>query len=75
MYYGTRFTYWIGGVLTTVLYGAPMKCADDELMVFASPSNMTCSEYAGPWLAEKGVGSLESRKYWDVWLLRVQLRG
>ena len=60
MYYVTPFTYWIGGVLTAVLHGAPVKCEASELTLFVSPSNITCGEYAGPWLAEKGVGYLSN---------------
>jgi ABC-type multidrug transport system permease subunit len=60
MYYVTPFTYWIGGVLTSVLRGVPVICDESELTVFQSPPNITCSEYAGPWLAEKGVGYLSN---------------
>lgn len=60
MYYLTPFTYWIGGVLTSVLRGMPVVCEKDELSYFRSPANMTCGEYAGPWLAEKGVGYLSN---------------
>ncbi|KAL6234315.1 hypothetical protein BDW75DRAFT_169287 [Aspergillus navahoensis] len=58
MYYVTPFTYWIGGVLTSVLRGVPVICDESELTIFQSPPNMTCGEYARPWLAEKGVGYL-----------------
>ncbi|KAL4878228.1 ABC-2 type transporter-domain-containing protein [Aspergillus karnatakaensis] len=60
MYYVTPFTYWIGGVLTAVLGGTPVVCNQDELTIFQSPLNMTCSEYAGSWLEEKGVGYLSN---------------
>ncbi|KAL4733959.1 ABC-2 type transporter-domain-containing protein [Aspergillus similis] len=60
MYYITPFTYWIGGVLTSVLRGVPVICDEDELTVFQSPPNITCSDYAGPWLAKKGVGYLSN---------------
>ncbi|RDW64304.1 putative ABC multidrug transporter [Aspergillus mulundensis] len=60
MYYTTPFTYWIGGVLTSVLRGVPVICDESELTVFQSPLNMTCGEYAGSWLAEKGVGYLSN---------------
>ncbi|KAL2869426.1 putative ABC multidrug transporter [Aspergillus lucknowensis] len=60
MYYITPFTYWIGGVLTSVLRGMPVTCNENELTVFQSPPNMTCGEYAGSWLAEKGVGYLSN---------------
>ncbi|KAL4961889.1 putative ABC multidrug transporter [Aspergillus stella-maris] len=60
MYYITPFTYWIGGVLTSVLRGIPVICNESELTVFQSPANMTCGEYAGTWLAEHGVGYLSN---------------
>ncbi|CAL5869958.1 uncharacterized protein PFLUO_LOCUS4191 [Penicillium psychrofluorescens] len=60
MYYITPFTYWIGGVLTAVLRGTPVICSQSELTIFESPQNMTCGEYAGPWLSSKGVGYLSN---------------
>ncbi|KAL4867840.1 hypothetical protein BDV12DRAFT_111014 [Aspergillus spectabilis] len=60
IYYVTPFTYWIGGVLTSVLRGTPVVCNESELTLFQSPSNMTCSEYAKTWLTEKGVGYLSN---------------
>jgi ABC-type multidrug transport system permease subunit len=60
MYYITPFTYWIGGVLTAVLRGTDVICSSSELTLFESPPNMTCGEYAGPWLASKGVGYLSN---------------
>ncbi|KAF5860488.1 hypothetical protein ETB97_001438 [Aspergillus alliaceus] len=60
MYYVTPFTYWIGGVLMAVLRGMPVICDSSELTIFESPPNMTCGEYAGPWLAEHGVGYLSN---------------
>ncbi|KAF7158494.1 hypothetical protein CNMCM6106_005088 [Aspergillus hiratsukae] len=60
MYYVTPFTYWIGGVLTSVLRGMPVICSQDELIVFESPLNMTCGEYAMPWLSSTGSGYLSN---------------
>ncbi|PKY00175.1 pleiotropic drug resistance protein, ABC superfamily [Aspergillus campestris IBT 28561] len=60
MYYMTPFTYWIGGVLTSVLRGMPVICDSSELTIFESPPNMTCGEYAGSWLTEHGVGYLSN---------------
>ncbi|KAL4893646.1 ABC-2 type transporter-domain-containing protein [Aspergillus ambiguus] len=58
MYYMTPFTYWIGGVLTSVLRGMAVVCDADEMTVFESPANLTCGEYASDWLRTKGVGYL-----------------
>ncbi|RHZ52917.1 putative C6 transcription factor [Aspergillus thermomutatus] len=60
MYYLTPFTYWIGGVLTSVLRGMPVICSQDELAIFESPLNMTCGEYAMPWLSSTGSGYLSN---------------
>ncbi|KAJ8147684.1 hypothetical protein LV155_008384 [Aspergillus fumigatus] len=60
MYYVTPFTYWIGGVLTSVLRGMPVVCNQDELVVFESPPNTTCGEYAMPWLSSTGSGYLSN---------------
>lgn len=60
MYYMTPFTYWIGGVLTSVLRGMPVVCDESELTIFESPANMTCGEYADAWITDKGVGYLSN---------------
>ncbi|KAL4802614.1 ABC-2 type transporter-domain-containing protein [Aspergillus unguis] len=60
MYYITPFTYWIGGVLTSVLRDVPVICDESELTLFRSPPDLTCGEYAGEWLSEKGVGYLSN---------------
>lgn len=60
MYYITPFTYWIGGVLTSVLRGTKVVCSQSELTMFGSPPNVTCGEYAGSWLESKGVGYLSN---------------
>ncbi|KAJ5549700.1 hypothetical protein N7461_004398 [Penicillium sp. DV-2018c] len=60
MYYITPFTYWIGGVLASVLRGTPVICSQSELTIFESPPNTTCREYAGAWLDAKGVGYLSN---------------
>lgn len=60
MYYITPFTYWVGGILSSILQGTPVQCEENELAVFQSPPNMTCIEYAGPWLSEKGRGYMSN---------------
>lgn len=60
MYYATPFTYWIGGVLSSVLRGMPVNCDESELAMFRSPPNQTCLEYAGAWLESQGVGYLSN---------------
>jgi ABC-type multidrug transport system permease subunit len=60
MYYITPFTYWVGGVLTSVLRGTEVVCTQSELTIFESPLNLTCGEYARSWLDTKGVGYLSN---------------
>ncbi|KAJ5112048.1 hypothetical protein N7532_000093 [Penicillium argentinense] len=60
MYYITPFTYWIGGVLAAVLGGTEVICSASELTLFQSPPDMTCAQYAGDWLKQKGVGYLDN---------------
>ncbi|KAG9242225.1 pleiotropic drug resistance protein, ABC superfamily [Calycina marina] len=57
MYYVAPFTYWIGGVLSTVLSGRPVVCDAKDLNYFRPPSGQTCGEYAGSWAASS-VGYL-----------------
>lgn len=51
MYYITPFTYWIGGILSSILHGQPVICAASELVTFRAPPTKTCGEYAESFLA------------------------
>ena len=51
MYYVGPFTYWVGGVLSTVLTGQPVVCDAHDLNYFTPPPSQTCGEYAGSWIA------------------------
>ncbi|KAJ5289363.1 uncharacterized protein N7443_009616 [Penicillium atrosanguineum] len=66
MYYITPFTYWIGGVLTSVLRGTTVVCNESELTLFQSPPHMTCGEYANSWLTAKGIGYLSNPESTEV---------
>lgn len=50
MYYITPFTYWIGGIVSTVLAGRPVVCNEGDLNYFVPPPGQTCGQYAGAWL-------------------------
>lgn len=51
MYYAAPFTYWIGGILSTVLAGQPIICAENDLSFFIPPEGQTCAMYAEAWLS------------------------
>lgn len=51
MYYVAPFTYWIGGILSTVLAGQPIVCAENDLSFFVPPEGQTCAVYAEAWLS------------------------
>lgn len=51
MYYITPFTYWIGGILSTVVSGQTIVCSEPDLNFFVPPPGQTCGEYAGSWLS------------------------
>ncbi|KAH4929005.1 hypothetical protein HBI23_142720 [Parastagonospora nodorum] len=45
MYRVSPFTYWIGGLVATMLAGRPVFCSDREISVFDPPSGQTCGAY------------------------------
>lgn len=51
MYRVSPFTYWIGGIVSTVLHGRPVECAERETSIFNPPSGQTCAEYLEPMLS------------------------
>ncbi|KAJ2807831.1 ATP-binding cassette transporter snq2 [Coemansia helicoidea] len=57
MYWLSPFHYYIEGVITNDLHGAPVRCKSDELYVFEPPANASCAAYAGPWV-ERATGYL-----------------
>jgi ABC-type multidrug transport system permease subunit len=59
MYYASPFTYWIGGIASTMLHGRPVVCSEDETLIFNPPSNMTCGTYLAP-LAGQTPGTLQN---------------
>ena len=59
MYYVSPFTYWIGGIVSTVLHGRAVECSPAETLVFSPPGGMTCGEYLAP-LSGKTPGVLQN---------------
>ncbi|KAL1840395.1 hypothetical protein VTJ49DRAFT_521 [Mycothermus thermophilus] len=78
MYYVSPFTYWIAGIVATLLHGRAVTCSPTESLTFNPPPGMTCAEYLAP-LAGKAEGVLQNPfategcqyscsprpKYWD----------
>jgi ABC-type multidrug transport system permease subunit len=59
MYYVSPFTYWISGIVSTVLHDRPVVCSAAENLVFNPPPNTTCGEYLMP-LANMTQGTLQN---------------
>ncbi|KAG7293979.1 hypothetical protein NEMBOFW57_004040 [Staphylotrichum longicolle] len=57
MYYVSPFTYWIGGITSTMLHGRPVVCSEDETLIFNPPPNMTCGTYLA---AGQAPGTLQN---------------
>ncbi|KAI1383447.1 ABC-2 type transporter-domain-containing protein [Hypoxylon trugodes] len=45
MYRVSPFTYWIGGIVGTLLHDRAVDCSATETAVFNPPANETCGEY------------------------------
>ncbi|KAL9601178.1 MAG: hypothetical protein Q9219_002678 [cf. Caloplaca sp. 3 TL-2023] len=54
MYRVSPFTYLVSGLLSTGLANAPLVCAADELLRFAPPAGVSCSDYLAPYIEEFG---------------------
>ncbi|KAK3333086.1 ABC-2 type transporter-domain-containing protein [Cercophora scortea] len=54
MYRVSPFTYWIAGIVATVLHERPVECSATETLVFDPPRNMTCLQYLTPMLKAAG---------------------
>lgn len=59
MYFVSPFTYWISGIVSTMLHGRAVECSDLETLVFDPPPNMTCGKFLSP-LADKAQGLLQN---------------
>lgn len=45
MYRASPFTYWVGGMVSTMLAGRPVQCGASEVSVFNPPAGQTCGAY------------------------------
>jgi ABC-type multidrug transport system permease subunit len=51
MYRVSPFTYLVGGMAATQMYGRVVKCSAAETAVFNPPSGQTCQEYMANYMA------------------------
>ena len=56
MYWINPSTYWIGGVIAATLRDIPVRCGLNEAAMFNPPPNMTCGQYAQPYVDSIGRG-------------------
>lgn len=59
MYRVSPFTYWIGGIVATMLHDRPVVCSSAETATFNPPSGLTCQEYLEP-LLSRAPGLLQN---------------
>ncbi|KAJ9311399.1 hypothetical protein DTO271D3_8376 [Paecilomyces variotii] len=52
MYYVNPMTWWLRGVLSSILPGTPVVCSSQEATHFNPPPGQTCSQYAGRFVSE-----------------------
>ncbi|KAK1756393.1 ABC transporter-like protein [Echria macrotheca] len=57
MYRVSPFTYWIGGIVATLVHDRPIRCSEAEMLVFDPPAGQTCGQYLAP-LASRSAGAL-----------------
>lgn len=50
MYRVSPFTYWIGGIVSTLLHDRPVVCSSTEVSRFSPPGGQTCGEYLADFL-------------------------
>ncbi|KAI4945647.1 hypothetical protein J4E91_007990 [Alternaria rosae] len=54
MYRCSPFTYWIGGMVSTMLSGRQVVCSEREVSVFDPPAGQTCGAYLADYAAAAG---------------------
>ena len=57
MYRVSPFTYWIGGIVSTLVHERPIICSAAEMLVFDPPAGATCVQYLSP-IMEQAQGTL-----------------
>ncbi|KAJ4333725.1 hypothetical protein N0V87_007386 [Didymella glomerata] len=59
MYRVSPFTYWISGIVSTMLAGREVTCSSTEVSIFDPPSGQTCGQYLGPY-AQAAMGTIQN---------------
>ncbi|KAJ3480239.1 hypothetical protein NLG97_g8116 [Lecanicillium saksenae] len=59
MYRVSPFTYWIAGIVATILHDREVKCAPKETQIFDPRDGQTCGTYLAP-LAGQAPGTLQN---------------
>lgn len=59
MYRVSPFTYWISGIVSTMLHGRQVECTAKETQIFDPPSGQTCGAFLAP-LAGQAPGVLQN---------------
>jgi ATP-binding cassette subfamily G (WHITE) protein 2 (PDR) len=59
MYRVSPFTYWIGGLVATMLAGRQVVCSSEEISVFDPPSGQTCGAYLADY-AQLAGGTIQN---------------
>lgn len=58
MYRLSPFTYIISGMLQTGVKDAPMKCSENQFLIFDPPAGSSCAEFLSPFLKAPDGGYL-----------------
>lgn len=48
------FTYLVSAMLSTAVGGASVRCADNEVLRFSAPQNVSCEAFVEPWVEVAG---------------------
>lgn len=59
MYRVSPFTYWIAGIVSTMLHDRTVECASQETQIFDPRAGQTCGAYLAP-LASQAPGVLQN---------------
>lgn len=59
MYRVSPFTYWIGGMVATMLGGREVVCSSTEVSVFDPPAGQTCGDYLRDF-AQVAMGTIQN---------------
>jgi ABC-type multidrug transport system permease subunit len=59
MYRVSPFTYWIGGIVSTMLHSRLVECSEAETLIFNPPDNQTCSQYLADFM-NTALGQLQN---------------